>query len=144
MSLRRTIHEVLQAAPAVTALIGAGGAIRHYPLRAPQGTALPYLVSQKVVSKPMQSHGTPEDGEDTMDETLMQFTAVSDDPDAGASLITAVRGAFMDPATNPDCRALLDTAHIVATGPDEREVSVDEIDGVAPQLDLTFFHNPQT
>jgi hypothetical protein len=138
------MHAVLQAAPAVTAIIGASTAIRHYPVRAPQGAAMPYLVSQKIAASPFQTHGTPTDGEDTMDESLIQFTAVADDPDEAAALIAAVRGAFMDPATNAAARALLDAAHIVATGPEEREVAADDLDAMAPQLDLTFFHNPST
>jgi hypothetical protein len=118
--------------------------IRHFPVRAPQGTVLPYLVSQHIASTPAQTHGTGTDGEDTMDESLVQFTAVADDPDQAAALIAAVRAAFMDPAVNADSRALLDAAHIVVTNPEVREVPADELEGMAPQLDLTFFHNPAT
>lgn len=143
MSLRATIHEVLQAAPAVTAILGAGSAIKHYPVRAPDGTAEPYLVSQIIVGKPEQTHGDSSDGEDTMDETLVQFTALAADVDAGATLISAVRAAFMDPATNPDCRTILDRDHVVPTSPTVREETSDELDGLAlPTLELTFFHNP--
>lgn len=143
MSLRTTLHATLQASPAVCALIGEGGAIRHYPVRAPQGTARPYLVSQVIIGQAEETHGNPDDAEDVLDETLVQFTAIADDVDVADALIRAVRQAFIDP-TLAECRALLDAAHITAAGPQVREGVSDEVDAGAPQLDLTFFHNPNT
>lgn len=143
MALRTVIHDTLQAAPAVTALLGVGATLRHYPVRAPQGVTTPYLVSQIVASRAADTHGSGTDGEDTMDEALVQFTALAADNDSALAILQAVRAAFLDPTVTA-ARAVLDTARVVCTAPELREGSADEVEGLLPTLELTFFHNPST
>jgi hypothetical protein len=129
----------LQADAAVTAIIGEGDTCRHYPVRAPQGAALPYLVSQIIAGSAFTTHGQPADAEDTLDEKLVQFTAVAETDTAATALRAAVRACLLAPDN-----AVLTAAHIVVTSPQERDAAEDELGFYAPQLDLTFFHNPST
>lgn len=139
MSLRTTIHAVLAADGDVTALIGAEGRLRHYPERAPQGAALPYLISNEITGTPLETHGTASDTEDTLDETDIQFTAFAETVAETLALRAAVRAAFLE-----DAAGLLAAAHIVVCNPVTRFTAADEVDLHGAQLDLTFFHNPNT
>ena len=139
MPLRNSIHSCLLADTRVTDLIGTGSACRHYPRRAPQGAAAPYVVSQKIAGRPEQTHGTPGDAEDTMEEALVQFSCIAATGDAADALCLAVRKAIME-----DVGQVLATAHITATSPDTRDAEEDAVDLHVAQVDITFFHNPQT
>lgn len=143
MALRTVIHDTLSASTAVTDLLGSGASLRHYPVRAPQGVTIPYLVSQIVASRAESTHGSGSDGEDTLDETLVQFTCLAATNDAALAVLVTVREAFMDPTVSAS-RAVLDTARVVCTGPELREGDADEVEGLLPTLELTFFHNPST
>lgn len=143
MSLRNAIHEVLSTNPEVIALIGT----RHFRTRAPQGVERPYLVSQIITGRAETTHGTSESAEDSLDETLVQFAAVAADADTAQQIISEVRACFLDPQ-RIECRSILTAAHIVVTGPEEREMPPDDESAAGPvfvhQIDLTFFHNPST
>lgn len=141
MSLRRAIHQVLTTDEALTALING----RHYSVNAPQGTPRPYLVTQIVVSTPEQTHGNPDENEDTLDEALVQHTAVADNADVAADVIAAARRAWMDPEREA-AAALIAAAGLVVTSPEERQLPPDDTADPEPialhQLDVTIFHNP--
>jgi len=139
MSLRTSIHATLLAAGDVTALIGAGALCRHYPGRVPHNPDYPFVVSSEIASDAQETHGTATDAEDTLDETLMQFSCYAPTLAVALAVRAAVRAAFLD-----DDSAILATAHIVVTSPQTRELYEDAADLHCAQLDLTFFHNPQT
>lgn len=139
MSLRASIHACLLSDTRVTDLIGNGDGFRHYPERARQGVAAPYLVSNEIAGDALTSHGRPGDPEDTMDETLVQFTAVAETVAQAVALRTAVRAAILE-----DVGGVLAAAKIVATAPVTRFATVDQVEQHGAQLDITFFHNPNT
>lgn len=139
MSLRAAIHSVLAADTDVGALIGAGEACRHYPERAAQEVEVPFVVSSEIAGDPHVTHGQPGDAEDTMDETQIQFTCFADTVAAAIAVRSAVRAALLN-----DAGGIFAAAHIVVTSPTTRFSTVDEVETHGAQLDVTFFHNPNT
>lgn len=138
MSLRPAIHSCLLADTGVTALLGAGAACRHYPEQAPPAAAAPLVVSNHIASVSAETHGA---GEDTLDETTIQFSCfagTAEDPSAALALRLAVRKALLD-----DAAGVLATAGIKVTQPVERTFSEPLLNQTNAQLDLTFFHNPR-
>lgn len=143
MALRPTIHAALLASTGVTDLIGTGDACRHYAGRVPQAPGMPFVVSIEIASSANDTHGNTTDAEDTLDETLVQFSCYAETLAAALALRGAVRAALLDPTISAS-HTVLTTANVVVTGPDTREQYEPEVDLHCAQLDLTFFHNPNT
>lgn len=138
-SLRSVIHAALAADARVTALLGLGEELRHYPERAPQGAALPYLVSNEVSGVAATTHGVEGDPEDTLDQTQIQFTAFGASVSDSIAVRAAVRAALVE-----DVAGLLAAARVVVASVFTRFLAADEVGLHGAQLDLTFFHNPST
>lgn len=140
MALRAKIHECLLADTRVTALIGSGVDCRHYPERAPIGVLAPYVVDHHISSVANTTHGQPGDTEDTMDETLIQHNCFGETVESADALRLALRQALLE-----DTNGILAAAHIVVTDPTQRNDPDEEVAKMyAAQLDLTYFHNPNT
>lgn len=143
MSLRTAIHAALQASTAVTDILGTGSSIRHYAGRLPQAPEVPFAVSYEITSVAQETHGAATDAEDTLDETLLQFSCYAETLTAALALRGAIRAALLDP-TETAAAAILRAAGIVVTAPETREQYEAGVDLHCAQLDLTFFHNPNT
>lgn len=139
MPVRVSVHACLAADVALGAIIGLGVECRHYAERAQQGIAGSYVVSNHITSQAQTTHGQPGDAEDTMDETDLQFSCIASTAAEAIALRSAVRAALVN-----DTNGILATAKIVVTAPQERMFPQDDIDAYVAQLDLTFYHNPQT
>lgn len=139
MSLRASIHACLKADTGVLALIPHGADIAHFPERAPQPAPSSYVVSNEITGIAQESHGIPDDAEDTMDETEIQFTCFAGTVSDASALRSAIRNALLN-----DDNGILSDAHIVVASPVTRFVSEDDVSLHGAQLDLTFFHNPNT
>lgn len=61
MSLQSHVQDLFTTIPAITNLVGAGSAARIFPVEAPQGTQLPYIVLTQV-SAPRGHHLRGPDG----------------------------------------------------------------------------------
>lgn len=143
MSLRVTIQTAILAATSVTDIIGTGTSCRHYAGRVPQSPTLPFVVSYEITSNGEDTHGSPEDAEDTLDQTILQFSCYAENLTTALSLRLALRAALLDPTVTAPA-SVLDDADVVVTSPQTREQHEEGIDVHCAQLDLTFFHNPNT
>jgi hypothetical protein len=116
---------------AVAALVG--DAI--YPVEAAQG--LPnngrYIVYQKIASTAATSHGQPGDAEDTLDESLYQFSCYAPTAKEAKAIRRALRSDILYPGA---------MTGIVVTAPVERDGDEPEVDSKRADLDVTIFHNP--
>lgn len=139
MPLRTSIHDCLKADSRVTDLIGAGDACRHYPAQAPQSVAFPFVVSFEIYGQGISTHGLPNDPEDSMDESQLQFSCYAHTAEGATALRSAIRAALLE-----DTDDVLSTARIVVTAPETRETYEEDLALYCAQLDLTFFHNPNT
>lgn len=139
MSLRVAIHDCLKGDSRVTALIGTGDDCRHYPDEAPQGVAVPFVVSYEITGRAEETHGLPGDPEDTLDSTLIQFSCFAASAEDSVALRKAVRAALLE-----DTAAVLSTAGVRVTSPQTRGAFEDDRALYNAQLDLTFTHNPNS
>lgn len=139
MSLNASIFACLQADERVTAIFGAGDVMRYFPNHAPQGVAAPFCVGVDVTGFAHETHGTEDDTEDNCDETLKQFSVFAATMTAAAAGRLAIRQALLE-----DVNDILSSAHIVVTSPATRDEFEESVDLHRADLDLTFFHNPNT
>lgn len=139
MSLRAKIFECLRADATVTGVIGNGDACRYFAGRAPQEVAAPFVVSAEITSDAQETHGNEDDAEDVCDESLIQFSCYAETLAAALALRQAVRSALIN-----DEQGILASERITVTAPRTREVDEQDVNLFCAELDLTFFHNPNT
>ena len=84
--LEAGLYTYLTAQSGVTALIGT----KLYPVTAPQGTTLPYVVYSKIDTRPVQALGQAAG----MATSRLQFDAYAATPLAAKNLIQALRVAL--------------------------------------------------
>ena len=93
MSLESSIFSALSDdASATAALVGSGSGCRVFPVQAPEGTEVPYVVFRPVAS---QSAGT-HDASSDFDLTTIQFTCISSSYASSIALRKAVRSDLTD------------------------------------------------
>ena len=139
MSYRTAIHDCLRGDSRVTALIGTGDACRHYPVQVPQGVSVPFVASYEISGGDFGTHGLPGDAEDTLDESLVQFSCFAADFESAQALRKVVRAALLE-----DTAGVLAAAGVRAMSPQTRDGHEDDLQFFNAQLDLTFTHNPQS
>ncbi len=89
MIAEANIYAVLAATADVTNLCGQ----RIYPDEAPTGTALPYLVFQRISTDPAVTHEQMSAGTSRLDGCRIQLTAIAASPAAANALLYAARVA---------------------------------------------------
>jgi len=83
MSLSSVIFAALSdAASDTAALVGSGANCRVYPIQAPAGVALPYVIFSHIASDPDRSHA----GASSISLDLVQFSAFAETYSAAAAL----------------------------------------------------------
>lgn len=127
-----SLFELLSnATSAVAALVG--NAI--YPVEAAQ--VLPnsgrYIVYQQIASNAATTHGHPGNAEDTLDETIYQFSCYAPTAKDARAIRRALRSDLLYPTA---------MTGIIVTRPVERTGDEPEVDLKRADLDVTVFHNP--
>ena len=143
MNLRTIIHQTLTACPRVTDIIGVGDVARHYFGKIQNSPARSYVISSLVASTALETHGTETDAEDTADETRMQFSCYADSMTEATALYLAVRRALINKDEVASQQVLLEN-DVSVSDPDSREQDESDTDLYCVQLDVTFFHNPNS
>ncbi len=94
----QALYTVLNAHSGLGALIGAGDAMRCYPVEAPPGATLPLLVYQVIATDPAATHAEGA-ADSRLDGVLAQLTALAATPLAAAAVIYQARLAIEASAT---------------------------------------------
>jgi len=120
------VYSTLSGDTALAALV----ADRIYPLVAPEGTARPFIAFAMISTVPNETHGAGV-GE-RLDESIVQFTVVSDDY-TGAEDVTNALRAVLENGAQP-VNGSTEISNIRETYENDTELYV-------KQLDANFFHS---
>lgn len=124
MTIAEYIFSTLSANVDVIAVFGD----RIFPVIAPEGTAAPYCVFQRVVTVPNEAH---DGAQPRLDESLYQFTIVGETFTQVEDGENAIR-ATLEQGTPENGATLIQ---------DSRETFDEEAKLFVRQLDATFFHS---
>jgi hypothetical protein len=90
MSLEATLTTALEADATVTALVGSGALARIFPVRIPQGVALPAVAYQRISTIPNPTL----DSAGNLADARLQYTCVASSVDAAHELADVVAAAL--------------------------------------------------
>jgi hypothetical protein len=87
------LYTVLSAYSGLTSLLGAGDAMRCYPVEAPANARLPLLCYQVIATNPATTHQEGQ-GDTRLDGTLVQLTALASSQIGAAAVLYQARLAL--------------------------------------------------
>lgn len=88
-TIDESLYEVLNADPALAALIGTGTAMRLYPVEAPPGAVLPLLIYQVISTDPQTTHAQGTGDDARLDQHRVELMAQADTQLACAQILKA-------------------------------------------------------
>lgn len=88
--IESAIFAFLATTPAITTLLGTASAQSIFPMRAPEGASLPFVVFHKVSGRSVHS----KDGDMNLAYPMFQFTAWAKEYEDAKAVQTAIRNAL--------------------------------------------------